>query len=145
MENTMNHRTYHHYGASVIHAPISQLRRDMHAALVIAPDALHTAEHATMVLQEATDCRAEAHALTYRSTMTAPELDEYSATCTLASVADAPHTTFVEWTREYRPAVAIDHDRIRAFVSTLVDQDRAIASRLEAEYGSTEVFYIDYT
>jgi hypothetical protein len=144
-EDTMSHMSYHHYGASVIHAPITQLRRDMHTALDITPDALRMAEHTTTTLQEVTDHSSGAHVLTYCSTVYALELAEYSATCTLASVADAPHTTFVEWMREYRPTLPADHDQIRAFVSTLIDQDRAIASRLEAEYGSSEVFYIDYT
>ena len=83
--------------------------------------------------------------LTYCSTVYALELKEYSATCTLASVADAPHTTFVEWMRAYRPAARADDDQIRPFVSSLLDQDQAITSRLAAEYGSPEVLYIDYT
>jgi len=141
----MNHVTYHHYGASVIHAPIAQLRRDMHAVLNVPPDALRAAEHATTVLQEMTDHPSGTHVLTYRSTLCAPEIAGYSAACTLTSVADAPHTIFVEWMRDYRPAAPTDHDRMRAFVSALIDQDRAIASRLAAEYGGAEVFYIDYT
>ena len=141
----MNHITYHHYGASVIHAPINQLRRDMHAVLNMASDALRAAEHTATVREQATDDPSGTHVLLYRSTLCAPEIAEYSATCTLAGVADAPHTTFVEWMREYRPAALTDHDQIKPFVSAMIDQDREIASRFAAEYGNPEVFYIDYT
>ena len=141
----MNLVTYHHYGASLIHAPIDRLRRDMYAALDSAPDALRAAERATTILAEVTDSSLGTHLLSYRSTMGAPELAQYSVICTLASVVDAPHCTFVEWTREYRPAVPADQARIRALVRALVDQDQAIASQLATKYGSTEVFCIDYT
>jgi hypothetical protein len=141
----MNHVTYHHYGASVIHAPINQLRRDMYAVLTLPPDALLAADHAAAVLEGVTDCPSRTRVLTCRSTIGAPEIAEYRAACTLTSVADAPHATFIEWTREYRPATPTDHDRMQAVVSALIEQDRTIASRLACDYGSTEVFYIDYT
>jgi hypothetical protein len=83
--------------------------------------------------------------LTYRSTMGAPEIAEYVATWTLTCSADAPHMTFVEWMREYRPAALTNHDQLRPFVSALIDQDRDIAARFAAQYGSPEVVYIDYT
>jgi hypothetical protein len=133
--------TYHHYGATVLNAPINQLRCDMHAVLNVAQDTVRT----TAVMEEGIDSVAGTHTLTYRSTTCAPEIAEYVATCTLQRVADAPHTTFVEWMRAYRPAAPTDNDQIRPFVSSLVDQDQAIASRFAAEYGSTEVLYIDYT
>src|SRR5207244_3333213 len=33
--------TYHHYSASVIHAPINQLHCDMHSILSVQPDLIH--------------------------------------------------------------------------------------------------------
>jgi hypothetical protein len=141
----MNQLTYHHYGASVIRAPINQLRRDLQAVLHVPADALCAARHTTEALEEVTDCRSGTRVLTCRSTVAVPEFAEYRAVYTLTSQADTPHTTLVEWTREYRPATPTDHDRTRAFVSALVEQDRAIASRLAAEYENSEVFYIDYT
>jgi len=161
--------TYHHYGASVIHAPLAQLRRDMHAILNVPADLVRAAGRATdvaaaasseqgrpcvqlaiqlgatAVLEEAIDSMAGKHTLIYRSTSCAPGIAEYVATCTLQCVEDAPHTTFVEWMRAYRPAARADDDQIRPFVSSLLDQDQAITSRLAAEYGSPEVLYIDYT
>lgn len=161
--------TYHHYGASLIHAPIAQLRRDMQAILNAPADLVRAAERATdaavaasseqgrpavqlaiqlgaiAVLEEAIDGVAGKHTLTYRSTTCTSEIAEYVATCTLLCVEEAPHTTFVEWMREYRPAARADHEQIRPFVSSLLDQDQAIASRLATEYGSAEVLYIDYT
>jgi hypothetical protein len=141
----MNHVTYHHYGATILDAPIAQLRGDMDTILN-APSALElSVGRTTGVLKEITGHRAGSHTLIYRSTMDVPEIAEYVTTWTLACVADAPHTTFVEWMREYRPATSTNHDQIRPIVSALIDQDRAIASRFAAEYGSPEVVYIDYT
>jgi hypothetical protein len=157
--------TYHHYGAAVLNAPIAQLRRDMPAILNVPPDLVRAAGRTaagasarrqpclqlaiqigdTAVLEEAIDRVAGTHTLTYHSTACAPEIADYVATCTLQSVAHAPHTTFVEWTHEYRPAAPADVERIRPFARTLVDQDQALASWLAAEYGSTEVLYLDYT
>ena len=161
--------TYHNYGASVINAPIAQLRQDMHAILNVPADLVRAAGcatdaaagaspeqgqpfvqlaiqlGATAVLEEAIDRVARKHTLTYRATTCAPEIAEYVATCTLQCVEEAPHTTFVEWMRVYRPAARTVQDQIRLFVNSLVDQDQAIISRLAAEYGSAEVLYIDYT
>src|SRR5215208_5174820 len=131
----MNHVTYHHYGATILDAPITQLHGDMDAILNLA----RTTGYTTAVIEEITDHAAGAHTLTYRSIEGVPEIAKYIATWTLASVADAPHTTFVEWMREYRPAVSGNHDQIQPFVSALIEQDRAIASRFAAEYGSPEV------
>jgi hypothetical protein len=141
----MNQLTYHHYGATVLNAPIAQLRRDMHTILNVPPDLVRTRGHTAAVLEEVIDRVAGTHTLAYRSTVCAPEIAEYVATCTLACGADAPHTTFIEWMREYRPAALTDNDQMRPFVSALIDQDQAIAAQFAAEYGSTEVFYIDYT
>jgi hypothetical protein len=161
--------SYHHYGATVLNAPINQLRRNMHSILNVPEDTVRAARRATgvpaaalaepsqpcfqlaiqlgetAVLEEKIDGVAGTHTLTYRSTTCAPDIAEYVASCTLQRMADAPHTTFVEWMRAYRPAAPTVTDQIRPFVSSLVDQDQAIASRFAAEYGSTEVLYIDYT
>ncbi|HET9220960.1 MAG TPA: hypothetical protein VFO07_00565 [Roseiflexaceae bacterium] len=161
--------TCHHYGATVLDAPIHQLRRDMYTILNVPEAIVRTPRRATSVaaivvaeqsqpcvqlaiepddttiLEEVIDRVSGTHALTYRWTMCAPEIAEYAATCTLQRMADAPNTTFVEWTRAYRLAAPADRDQVRRFVRALVDQDRAIASHLAAEYGSTEVLYIDYT
>jgi hypothetical protein len=141
----MNQVTYHHYGATILNAPIAQLRRDIHAIFSIPSDLVRTVGHTAAVLEEAVDCGSGSHMLSYRSTLCAPELAEYCATYKLASVADAPHTTFVEWTRDYRPAEPVGRDQVQPLVSSLIDQDRALASRFSVEYGSAEVFYIDYT
>jgi hypothetical protein len=148
--------TYHYYSASIIHAPINQLHCDMHSILSMQPDLIHAGVSAaprwfstqlgtTVALEEASDRVAGTCTLTYRPTACAPEIAEYIATCTLQRVADAPHTTFVEWMRAYRPAASASHDQIDPFVSALLDQDQAIAAQLGAVYGSTEVFSIDYT
>ena len=141
----MNHVTYHHYGATILDAPIAQLHGDMDAILNAPLNLARMTGYTTAVIEEITDHAAGSHTLTYRSIKGVPEIAKYIATWTLASVADAPHTTFVEWMREYRPAVSGNHDQIRPFVSALVEQDCAIASRFAAEYGSPEVMYIDYT
>jgi hypothetical protein len=141
----MNCVTYHHYGATILDASIAQLRGDIDVILNTSLDLARPIGRPSTILKETTDCAAGTHTLTYRSTLCAPEIAEYSATYTLASVADAPHTTFVEWMREYRPAAPAGHDQISPFVSALIDQDRAIASWFAAEYGSPEVIYIDYT
>ena len=161
--------TFHHYGATVLDAPIHQLRRDMYTILNVPEVIVRTPRRATSVaavavaeqsqpcvqlaiepddttvLEEVIDRVSGTHALTYHWTTCAPEIAEYVATCTLQRVADAPNTTFVEWTRAYRLAAPTDHDQVERFVRALVDQDQAIASRLAAEYSSTEVLYIDYT
>ncbi len=141
----MNRLTYHHYGATILDAPIAQLRSDMDAILNMPLDLARPIGHPSTILKETTDCASGTHTLAYRSTMCAPELAEYVITWTFACVADAPHMTFVEWTREYRPATPAGHDQIRPFVSALIDQDRAITSRFATEYGNPEVIYIDYT
>ena len=141
----MNHVTYHHYGATILDAPIAQLHGDMDAILNAPLNLARTMGYTTAVIEEITNHMAGSHALTYRSTMGVPEIAKYVATWTLASVADAPHTTLVEWMREYRPAALTTHDQIRPFVSALIDQDREIASRFAAEYGSPEGIYLDYT
>jgi len=99
----------------------------------------------TTILEEVIDRVSGMHALTYRSTACTPEIAEYIATCTLQHLADAPHTTFIEWTREYRLDADADHDRIHPFVSSLVDQDQMIASTFAAKYDNAEVLLIDYT
>ena len=160
--------TYHHYGATVLNAPVDHLRHDMFALLNVPQDSVRTAGRATgsadaasaelsrpclplamqigdtTVLEEVIDRVSGTHALTYRSTTCAPEIAEYVATCTLRRVADAPHTTFVEWMREYRLDAA-DGDRIHPFVSALVHHDQTIASKFAAEYDTAEVLVIDYT
>lgn len=147
--------TYHHYGASVIQAPINQLHCDMHNILSAQPDLIYADVSAVphrssiqlgtiVALEEASDRVAGTCTLTYRPTTYAPEIAEYTATCTLQRVADAPHTTFVEWMRAYRPAASASHDQIDPFLSALLEQDQAIAAQL-AVYGSSEVFWIDYT
>ena len=141
----MNHVTYHHYGATILDAPIAQLHGDMVAILNVPLNLARPTAHPITVMEEMTDCAAGTHTLTYRSTMCVPEIAEYVATWTLARSADAPHTIMVEWMREYRPAAPINHDQIRPFVSAQIDQDRVIASRFAAEYGSPEIVYIDYT
>jgi hypothetical protein len=137
----MNHVTYHHYGAAILDVPIAQLHGDMDAIL----NAPLNLRHPITVVEEMTDCVVGMHTLIYRSTMCVPEIAEYVATWTLACIADAPHTTFVEWMREYRPAAPSNHVQIWPFVRALIDQDREIASRFAAEYGSPEIVYIDYT
>jgi hypothetical protein len=141
----MNQVTYHHYGTTILNAPIALLRRDLHTILSVPADLVHTVGCTTSVLEEVVDCASGSHTLIYRSTKGAPELAEYVASCMLACVADAPNTTFVEWEREYRPAESVNRDTVQPIVSALVEQDQAIASRLAADYGSTEVFFIDYT
>jgi len=162
--------TYHHYGASLIHAPIDQLQRDMQdmlglpaglarreereasaAAIAVAAQAgprpgfplpaLQPA--ATAILEGASDHTAATYTLSYSPATRAPGLIEYSITCTLQSVADAPPATFVEWTRAYQPAAPTCH--VQLFARTLVDQDQAIAARLAAKYGGAEVMTMDYT
>src|SRR5215208_1761287 len=96
--------TFHHYGATVLTVPISQLRLNMQAILRMPIDIVDGAGHATAALEEASDGMASTHTLTYRSATCAAEAVEYVAACTLRPVADAPHTTFFEWTRVYRPA-----------------------------------------
>jgi hypothetical protein len=141
----MNHITYHHYGATILDAPIAQLHADIGALLDVPPDLVRTIGHPTTVTQQMSDCAAGAHTLICRSTVSVPEIAEYITTWTLACIADAPHTTLVEWMREYRPATSSDHDQIRPFVNTLIDQDRMIAARFAAEYGGSEVVYVNYT
>jgi hypothetical protein len=141
----MNHVTYHHYGATILDAPIAQLHGDMDSILNVAPNLARPTERSITVVEEMTDRAAGTQTRSYRSTMCAPGIAEYIVSWTLARIADAPHTTFVEWTREYRPAALTNHDQIRPFVSALIDQDREIVSRFAAGYGSPEIIYIDYT
>jgi hypothetical protein len=161
--------TYHHYSAAVLNAPINQLRRDLHTILSVPQSAMRAARRATgsataalvepsqpcvqlaiqlsdtTILEEEIDHVSGTHALTYRSTACAPEIAEYVATCTLQRMADASNNTFVEWMHTYQLAAHTDHDQIRPFISTLVDQDQAIASWFAAAYGSAEILSIDYT
>ena len=137
--------TYHHYGATVLNMPIAQLPPNMQAILRLPIDLVGAAAHATIASEKAGDGVAHTHTLTYRSTSCAAERAEYVATCTLRPVADAPHTTFFEWTRAYRPATSAHDDQICPFVSAMVCQDQAIAARLAAECGGVEVLCIDYT
>src|SRR5215216_4347287 len=116
----MNHVTYHHYGATILDAPIAQLHGDMDAILNLPLNLACTMEHSIVVMEEMTDCAAGTHTLICRSTMCVPEIAEYVATWTLACIANAPHTTLVEWMREYRPAALTTHDQIRPFVSALI-------------------------
>lgn len=141
----MNHLTYHHYGATILDAPIAQLHADMDALLNVPVDLVRMAGRPIMIREKSSDCAAGTPTLIYRSTMSVPDIAEYSTTWTLACIADAPHTTFVEWMREYRPTSSTDPDQSQPFVRMLLDQDRVIASRLAAEYGGSEVVYIDYT
>jgi hypothetical protein len=141
----MNCVTYHHYGATILDASIAELQGNMDAILKVPLHLVHPTTHPITDMEEMIDCAAGTHMLTYRSTMCLPEIAEYVATWTLARSADAPHTTMVEWMREYRPSAPINHDQIRTFVSTLIDQERDIALRFAAEYGNPEVIYIDYT
>jgi hypothetical protein len=160
--------TYHHYGVAILNAPVDRLRQDMFAVLNVPHDSVDTTGRATAsadaasaelgrsrlspamqlgvttVLEEVINRASGRHTLTYQSAICAPEIAEYVATCSLQRVADAPHTTFVEWMREYRLDAA-DGDRIHPLVSALVDHDQAIASRFAAEYDSAEVLVIDYT
>ena len=124
--------TYHHYGASLIQAPIDQLRREMQAMLGLPAELARGDERA-----------AASYKLSYCPPTRAPGLVEYAITCTLQCVADAPAATFVEWMRIYRPAAPICH--INAFERELAARDRAIADRLAAEYSGTEVMYMNYT
>src|SRR6266540_2009925 len=102
--------TYHHYGATVLNAPVDHLRHDMFALLNVPQDSVRTAGRATgsadaasaelsrpclplamqigdtTVLEEVIDRVSGTHALTYRSTTCAPEIAEYVATCTLQSM-----------------------------------------------------------
>jgi hypothetical protein len=161
--------TYHHYGATVLNAPIDHLRRDMYAILNVPDMSIANERHAigsidgasaemgqpclplamqigdTTALDEEIDRVSGTHALTYRSTAYAPEIAEYTATCTLRRLTDAPQTTFVEWMREYRLDADADRDRLHPFVSSLVDQDQTIASMFAAQYDNAEVLLIDYT
>jgi hypothetical protein len=169
MEGSTMSVTYHQYGATVLNAPIDHLRRDMYAILNVPHESVAPARHGigsidgalvemsqpcfplaiqfgdTTILEEVIDRVSGTHALTYRSTACTPEIAEYIATCTLQHLADAPHTTFIEWTREYRLDADADHDRIHPFVSSLVDQDQMIASTFAAKYDNAEVLLIDYT
>jgi hypothetical protein len=149
--------TYHHYGASLIHAPIDHLQRDIQAMLDIPADLARAAASAVpraqpalqpaaaAILEEAIDCAAARRTLTYRSATSAPGIAEYVVTCTLESVADAPAATFVEWMRAYRPAIAAGQEQIGSFVRALAAQDQSVADRLAAEYNCAEVMYMDYT
>ena len=61
----MNHVTYHHYGATILDAPIAQLHGDMDAILNAPLNLAHTMEHPITVMEEMTDCAAGTHTLTY--------------------------------------------------------------------------------
>jgi hypothetical protein len=125
--------TYHHYGASLIQAPIDNLQRDIQAVLDLPADIAGAA------------APTAARTLTYRSATCAPGIDEYTVTCTLQSVADTPSATFVEWMRAYRPADAAGQEQIHRFNRALAARDQAVADRLAAEYDGAEVMYMDYT
>jgi hypothetical protein len=141
----MNHVTYHHYGATILEAPIAELHAGIGALLNVPLDLGRMIGHPTTVTEEMSGYAAGTHTLICRSTTSVPEIAEYITTWTLACIADAPHMTLVEWMREYRPAAPSEHDQIQPFVSTLLDHDRVIASLFATEYGGSEVVYIDYT
>jgi hypothetical protein len=124
--------TYHHYGASLIHAPIEQLRRDMQEMLGMPADIAGGAERT-----------AASHTLSYCPPTHAPGLGGYKIICSLQCVADAPTATFVEWMRTYRPTAPICHTK--AFARELAAQDQLICDRLAAKYDGSEVVYMDYT
>ena len=126
--------TYHHYGASLVHAPIDQLRRDIHSILGMPAHA---------ALEQALDHTGATYTLSYRPATRAPGLVEYVFTCTLQRMADAAPATFVEWTRAYRTAAPIC--QVQSFAHAQVEQDQAIAARLAAAYDGAEVMYMDYT
>ncbi len=130
--------TFHHYGAAVLSVPIAQLRLDLQAFVRMPAELVGRAEHATVGLEEADDGLACTHSLTYRSGPCAAAIGEYVAACTLRPVADAPHTTLVEWTRAYRPAAPALAEQVRPFVGAMVGQDQAIAARLAADYDGAE-------
>jgi hypothetical protein len=125
--------TYHHYGASLIQAPIEHLQRDIQAMLDMPTDLARAAASA------ATDT------LIYRSGTCAPGIAEYVVTCTLQPMADNPAATFVEWMRAYRPDAAADQEQICTYTRALTVRDQAVADRLAAEYDCAEVLYMDYT
>jgi hypothetical protein len=137
--------TFHRYGATVLDVPIAQLRLNLRAILSMPVELVSGAEQAAAALEETSDGAAITHTLIYRSTTGAPEAAEYVATCTLRPIEDAPHTTSLEWTRAYRPATSTPPDQVGPFISAMAAQDRALAARLNLEYGGVEVFYIDYT
>jgi hypothetical protein len=121
--------TYYHYGASVVHAPLDQLRGNMSAIL-------------NMPLARPS---ATAQTLTYRATACAPGIAEYTVTCTLQPMEDAPAATFVEWMRAYRPAAAAGQEQIHSFGRALATQDHAVADQLATVDDSAETLFMDYT
>ena len=158
-------RTYHHYGATVITTPIDRLWRDMRAILIAPQSIVQDRDPAdgvlaepqssalqlanqwgdTTILEQASGRSEETRALTYRSTGRAPDLAEYSATCTLQPLLDKPGTTLVEWTYAYRPSAQADPGQLRAFVAHLIAQDQAIAAQCAVADSGAEVLCIDYT
>jgi hypothetical protein len=156
--------TYHHYGAVLVDIPLERLWNDLRDSL-IAPrstlghlDPIHIAlaDLSSPALQTALesghqgeleqriDFSEEAHSLTYRTSAPVLEIAEYVATCTLRRVKEASHTTYVEWTREYRPTAQAGAARESAFVAQLRAQDQAIAARFAAADDRAEALLIDY-
>lgn len=140
----MNNVSYHHYGASVIDAPIDQLRGNIQAVLNLSGDAQPIAEHAIVGQAGMLDQPCGMFVGIPCSIRSTHKLAEYSATWTLSALEDAPHRTLFEWMREYHSTAPAHDEQMETLISALVEQDRALALRLAAEYGSTEVFYIDY-
>jgi len=156
--------TYHHYGAVLVDIPLDRLWSDLRDSL-IAPRstlghldpinialadlsspalqiALQWGDRAT--LEETIDRSEGSHTLTYRASASVLEIAEYVATCTLQRVRDAPHTTYVEWTRMYRPTAQANSARTSAFVARLRAQDQLIADRFAAADDQAESLLIDY-
>jgi hypothetical protein len=165
MEESTMSITYHHYGAVLVDMPLDRLWSDLRDSL-IAPRstlghldsinialadlsspalqiALQWGEQAT--LEERIDRSEGTHTLTYRASASVLEIAEYVATCTLQRVSDAPHTTYVEWTRMYRPTAQANSGRASGFVARMRAQDQAIAERFAAADDRAEALLIDYS
>jgi hypothetical protein len=156
--------TCHHYGAVLVDIPLERLWNDLRDSLIaprstlghldpinialadlISPAlqiALEPADQGE--LEQRIDRSEGTYSLTYRTSASALEIAEYVATCTLRRVKDASHTTYVEWTRDYRPTAQADAARANAFVAQLRVQDQAIAGRFAAADDRAEALVIDY-
>jgi len=156
--------SYHHYGAVLVDIPLERLWNDLRDSLIapqstlghLDPINIALADLSSPALQVALEWgdqgeleqridRSEGtHSLTYRASASVLEIAEYVATCTLRRVKDASHTTYVEWTREYRPTAQAGAARANAFVAQLRAQDRAIAARFAEADDRAEALLIDY-
>jgi hypothetical protein len=156
--------TFHHYGAVLVDIPLERLWNDLCDSL-IAPrstlghlDPIHMAladlsSPALQIalewgdqgeLEQRIDQSEGAHSLIYRTSAPVLEIAEYVATCTLRRMQDASHTTYIEWTRDYRPTAQAGAARASAFVAQLRAQDQAIAARFAAADDRAEALLIDY-